>query len=166
MDGIWEDGEWTTWDEISHHVHLQDLRERFPHADPEVVEVFHDLLDDAARYRVLTGRHLDIFGELGELYAEIRFGIKRHRIRAAGSDGRLGNDFVEIKTIGPESRSGTVRVKRAGNFSKLIVVRIDCDYEFECRVVERRALKKGTGKWICLSWSGLPDQVDGADQPS
>lgn len=157
MDGIWEDGEWTTWDEISHQIHLQDLHDRYPHANPEVVEVFHDLLDGAARYRSLNGRHLDIFGELGELYAEIRFGIKRHRLRAAGSDGRLGNDFIEIKTIGPESRSGRVRIKRAGNFSKIVIVRIDDELRFQCRMIERKALTKGAGKWMTVSWSSLAE---------
>lgn len=163
MDAIWEGDEWTSWDEVDRHVYLQDLGDEFPHADPEVVEVFHDLLEDAARYRALAGRHLDIFGELGELYGEIRFGIKRHRVNAAGSDGRLGNDFIEIKTIGPTSHNAKIRVNRAGNFSKLIVVRIDSDYVFDCRVVSRRALKKGTGKWIRVSWSGLPALTDDGD---
>lgn len=115
------------------------------------------LIESAARYRELTGRHLDIFGELGELYAEVKFGIKRHRLRAADSDGRLGNDFSEIKTIGPDNnRSDKVRVKRSGNFNKLIAVRIDDGYGLEARVVERKMLKKGLGKWITLSWSSLP----------
>ena len=155
MDGIWDGGDWISWDEINRHVYLQGLRDHFPHADPEVVEVFQDLVDGAAQYRALTGRHLDIFGELGELYAEIRFGIKRHRLRAAGSDGRRGNDFYEVKTIGPEKRTDKVQVKRAGHFNKLVIVRIDDDYAFDARVVDRKALNKGTGKLINVSWSRL-----------
>lgn len=156
LEAIWDDGEWTGWDEISRHVYLQDLKKRFPHAELAVVEVFQDLIESAQCYRELTGRHLDIFGELGELYAEIKFGIKRHRLRAAGSDGRLGNDFIEIKTIGPDSRSKKVRVKRSGNFSKLIVVRIDDGFDFQARTVERKMLRKGVGKWFTVSWSSLP----------
>lgn len=143
---------------------VNDLRDEYPHAEPEVVKIFNDLVDGAARYRELTGRHLNIFGELGELYAEIKFGIKRHRLYAAGSDGRLGNDFVEIKTIAPTSRSNKVQVKRSGNFSMLLVVRIANDYGFEARMVERKALKKGVGKLITLSWDGLP--AAGAEEPS
>ena len=165
VEGIWDDGEWTGWDEISRHIYLNDLRDNYPHADPEVVEVFHDLVESAAQYRELTGRHLNIFGELGELYAEVKFGIKRHRLYAAGSDGRLGNDFIEIKTIGPGNRSNKVRVKRSGNFSKVMVVRITDDYGFEARMVERKVLRKGSGKWITLSWSSLP-AADAEDPPT
>lgn len=155
MEGIWDDGEWIGWDEINRHVYLNELKDEYPHADPEVVEVFLDLVDGAERYRELTGRHLNIFGELGEIYAELKFGIKRHRLHAAGSDGRLGNDFVEVKTIGPGNRSNKVRVKRSGNFSKLMVVRITDDYGFEARMVERKVLKKGVGKLITVSWDSL-----------
>lgn len=154
MQGIRDDDEQIGWEDISQHVH--DLSDGYPHADPDVVEVFHDLVESAVRYRELAGRHLNIFGELGELYAEVKFGLRRHRLYAAGSDGRLGNDFIEIKTIGPGNRSKKVRVKRSGNFNKLIVVRIDDDFQFEARVIERKVLRKGLGNWITLSWSGLP----------
>ncbi len=130
------------------HIYLNGLRDNYPRADPEVAEAFHSLVQVAAKYRELTGRHLSIFGELGELYAEVKFGIKRHRLHAAGSHGRLGNDFIEIKTIGPGNRSNKVRVKRSGNFSKVMVVRITDDYGFEARMVERKVLRKGLGKWI------------------
>jgi hypothetical protein len=160
VEGIWDDGEWTSWDEISRHVYLQDLRDRFPCADPEVVQIFLDLIESAQRYRALSGRHLDIFGELGELYAEITLGIKRHRLRATGSDGRLGNDFIEIKTIGPTNRNNKVRVKRSGNFNKLLIVRISDDLALETRMVERKSLRKGSGKWITVSWSSLPAALE------
>jgi hypothetical protein len=156
MDDIWDDGEWLSWDEINRHVYLNDLQELYPAADLEVVEIFEDLVDTALRYRHATGRHLAIFGELGELYAEIKFGIKRHRIGAPGSDGRLGNDFIEIKTISPDKNSNKVLVKRSGNFSKLVVVRISGDYEFEARMISRKALSKGEGRHASISWSRLP----------
>lgn len=126
-----------------------------PSGEPEVAQAFRNLVDVASKYRELTGRHLSIFGELGELYAEVTHGIKRHRLYAAGSDGRLGNDLIEIKTIAPGNRSNKVRVKRSGNFSKVMLVRITDDYDFESRMVERKMLRKGSGKWITLSWSGL-----------
>ncbi len=162
MDGIWDDGEWTSWDEIDRLLYEKALREAYPAADPDVVEVFADLVEAAQRYKAITGRHLAVFGELGELYAEIKFGIKRHRVGAPGSDGRMGNDFVEIKTIGPDKRTAKVLVKRAGNFSKLVVVKITDELEFEARMIPRKALAKGSGKHATVSWSSLaPEPEDG-----
>jgi hypothetical protein len=155
-DGVWDDGEWISWDYINHHVYLNDLRDTYPEADLEVVAVFEDLVANAIDYKALTGRHLAIFGELGELYAEIKFGIKRHRVGAPGSDGRLGNDFVEVKTISPIKNSDKVQVKRAGNFNKLVVVKIDENYKFEARMIRRKQLSKGEGKHASVSWSKLP----------
>ena len=85
-DAIWDDGEWISWEWINDKLHEQDLRERYPEADPELVEVFEELVYDAARYKHVTGRYLPIFGELGELFAEITFGIKRHKPRTQGSE--------------------------------------------------------------------------------
>jgi len=156
-DGIWDDGEWISWDSINHHLYLQERQEEFPNANPELIEMFDDLVDSAIRYKEVTGRYLPLFGELGELYAEIKHGITRHRARAQGSDGRLGNDFVEVKTISPEKSNTKVHVKRAGHFSKLLVVRISEDYEFESRMIDRKALQKGQGKKTSVSWSKLPE---------
>ena len=165
MERIGIDGDRVGQGDISRPIYLNGLRDNYPRADPEVAEAFHSLVQVAAKYRELTGRHLSIFGELGELYAEVKFGIKRHRLYAAGSDGRLGNDFIEIKTIGPGNRSNKVRVKRSGNFSKVMVVRITDDFRFEARVVERKVLKKGSGKLITLSWGSLP-AADSEDPPT
>jgi hypothetical protein len=79
---------------------------------------------------------------LGELYAEIKYGIKRHKPHTRGSDGKLGNDFVEIKTISPEKDGGQVQVKRAGNFNKLLVIKISEGFEFDGRFIERKQLSK------------------------
>lgn len=160
MDGM--DGRSAGLDETSRRCYLDSAMEGFPSAESEVTEVFRNLVQTAVQYRALSGRHLDIFGELGELYAEVTFGIRRHRLRAAGSDGRLGNDFIEIKTIGPDNRSEKVRVKRAGHFNKLLVVRIDDGYGFEARMVDRKALSKGRGKLITVSWRSLLDPAQPA----
>lgn len=158
-DGIWDDGEFISWDYINSYLADKERQAEFPKARPELIALFHDLVNIAIEYRGVTGRHLPLFGELGELYAEITFGISRHRPRAQGSDGKLGNDFVEVKTISPEKRNGKVKVKRAGNFSKLIVVRISENYEFEARILDRRALKRGHGKTASVSWNSV-------DQPA
>ena len=88
MDGVWDDGEWISWDEINEQLYVQDLKGRYPKADPNITRIFENLVDLAAEYRRVTGRYLPVFGELGELFAEITFGIKRNRPRAQGSDGR------------------------------------------------------------------------------
>jgi hypothetical protein len=152
-DGIWDDGEWISWDWINGQIYEQELAETYPTAEPELVEVFERLVEAATNYKALTGRYLQIWGELGELYAEIKFGVKRHRPHAAGSDGKLGNDFVEVKTISPENAKSKIHVKRAGNFNKLLVVRISRDFKFEGKLIDRRELGKGSGKLARVSWS-------------
>ena len=152
-DGIWDDGEWISWDWINQQIYEQELRAEYPQADPKLIDVFERLVEVAADHKAITGNYLQVWGELGELYAEIKFGIKRHRPKAQGSDGKLGNDFVEVKTISPEKSAHKVQVKRKGNFSKLLVVKISESFEFEGRIVDRSALGKGTGKVARLSWS-------------
>ena len=154
-DAIWDDGEWISWDWINEQLYEQELRERYPEADPELVEVFESLVYEAARYKQVTGRYLPIFGELGEIFAEITFGIKRHKPRTQGSDGRLGNDFIEIKTITPEKKKEQVSVKRQGNFNKLLAIKINEDFEFEARMIDRKNISKGKGKEAKVSWSSM-----------
>lgn len=154
-EGIWDDGEWVSWDWINRQLCEQERQAEFPSANPEILEIFDRLVDVATEYKIVTGRYLPLWGELGELYAEIKFGIKRHRPMAQGSDGKLGNDFVEVKTISPEKRAGKVQVKRSGNFSKLLVVKITEDFEFEAKMINRHALKKGTGKHAAVSWETM-----------
>lgn len=71
----------------------------------------------------------------------------------AGSDGKLGNDFVEVKTISPEKDVPEVLVKRAGNFNKILLVKINSDFEFESRLVNRKDLPKGDGANVRVTWS-------------
>jgi hypothetical protein len=157
-DGIYDDGEWISWDWINGQLYKQELAEEFPEADEDVINVFDDLVRAAVEYKDITGRYLQIWGELGELYAEIKYGLKRHKPGTAGSDGRLGNDWVEVKTISPEKQSVMVQVKRAGNFNKLLVVKISEDFEFESRVVDRKLLGKGEGRHARINWDSMPDK--------
>ena len=129
-------------------------------APPELVAIFEDLVAAAAAYRTLTGRYLQIWGELGELHAELRYAIKRHRPHTPGSDGKLGNDYVEVKTISPEKNSAVVQVKRSGNFNKLVVVKISDDFQFESRMLDRRRIPKGEGAHARIEWARLPRSAD------
>ncbi len=154
-DGIYDDGEWISWEWINGQLYKQEIQQIYPQVEPELAMLFEDLVESAQAYHHLTGRYLQIWGELGELYAEVKYGIKRHKPHTKGSDGRLGNNFVEIKTISPEKDGGQVQVKRAGNFNKLLVVKISEDFEFEGRFIDRKRLSKGEGTHARVSWSTL-----------
>lgn len=159
-DGVWDDGEWISWDWINQQIHEQELKERYPNASIELIRVFEELVYTAVYYKDATGRYLPVFGELGELFAEITFGIKRHKPRTQGSDGRLGNDFIEVKTITPEKKSEKVVVKRKGNFNKLVIVKISEEFEFEARMIDRKNMSKGSGKIATVSWSSIKPKQD------
>ncbi len=151
-DGIWDDGEWISWDWINGQLADQELQREYPKANLEVVRIFEDLVSCAEAYRCETGRYLQIWGELGELYASIKFGVVLHRPGTQGSDGRLGNDWIEIKTISPEKTHNIIHVKRAGNFSKLLVVKISEAFEFRATLIDRKLLGKGKGKHAKVRW--------------
>lgn len=120
---------------------------------PELVTIFESLVKNAESFYRLTNRYLQIWGELGELYAEIEYGIKRHKPHTRGADGKLGNDFIEVKTISPEKNKDQVKVKRAGNFNKLLIVKISKDFTFKGQLIARKDLSKGEGKHATASWS-------------
>ena len=123
---------------------------------PELATIFESLVESAMSYHALTGRYLQIWGELGELYAEVECGVARHKPNTRGSDGKLGNDYVEVKTISPEKNSAKVQVKRAGNFNKLLVVKITEDFRFEARLLDRKKMSKGEGTHAGVAWTSIP----------
>lgn len=63
--------------------------------------IFQNLLAVAHDYHSLTGSHLQVYSDLGEVYGAITHGTIQRRNYAQGSDGKLGNHFVEVKTITP-----------------------------------------------------------------
>jgi hypothetical protein len=144
---------------ITGRTYEQDINRDYPQVDPLLAMLFENLVQNAASYHTMTGRYLQIWGELGELYAEVKYGIKRHRPHTKGSDGKLGNDYVEVKTISPEKDGAQVQVRRSGNFSKLLVIKIDARFRFEGRFIDRKSLSKGTSTFARVSWSTLaPEQ--------
>lgn len=123
-------------------------RDGFPLSTLEQTEIFHDLIDCAIRHFENTGRYLQIWGELGEIYAEIKFGLRRHGTHTAGSDGTIDGKLVEVKTISPEKASDLVLVKSQGDFEQLLIVRIDRDFQFKGKLIDRNALKGVGGKFL------------------
>jgi len=159
-DGIWDDGEWISWDEINEQIRYQEWRARYPDADLSLVETFENLIAAAESYHELTGRHLQVYGDIGEMFGAITHGIKLHRNYAQGSDGRLGNHFVEIKTITPFKRTNIVEVNLERNFSKLFIVKINEAFEIRGKLIDRKALPKTTAKKLRLDWDSLPTLED------
>lgn len=152
---MWDDGEWVSWDEINQQIQYKEWRAKYPNADLSVVPIFEDLLLAAESYFRASGRHLQVYGDLGELYGAITHGIKLHRNYAKGSDGRLGSDFVEIKTITPFKSNDIVEVNLDRHFNKLLIVWINADFEIRSKLVDRSALPRSPSK-LRLSWGQLP----------
>lgn len=151
-NAIYDDGEWITWTEINSHLAQQELKARYPNADLELIPVFESLLSTAEHYHLLTGRHLQVYGDIGELYGAITYGITLHRNYAQGSDGKLGNDFVEVKTITPFKSNDIVSLNLKRNFSKVLLVKIGRDFEVSGKLIDRKALPKVKGDRLMLSW--------------
>ncbi|WP_244914689.1 hypothetical protein [Rhizobium sullae] len=94
-------------------------------------------------------------GDIGELFGAITYGIKLNKSYAQGADGRLGNDYVEIKTITPFKSRDEVFVKLSGNFSELLVVKIKADFEVSSRMVDRSAPPKTAKPFLTIRWEDL-----------
>lgn len=154
-NAFWDDGEWITWDEINEQIQYKEWRARYPNADLSLVSVFENLLETAQSYHELTGRHLQVYGDIGELYGVITHGLKLHRNYAQGSDGRIGNDFVEVKTITPFKSDDVVTLNMARNFNKVLIVKINENFEITGKLIDRRSLPKSTGDRLRLDWASF-----------
>lgn len=127
---------------------LFQSRAGLPFSVPEQKQIFRDLVDCAARHFENTGRYLQVWGELGEIYAEIKFGLHRHATHTAGSDGTIVGKLVEVKTMSPEKASNYVLVKSQGDFEQLLIVRINRQFQFQAKLLERSELKAAGGKFL------------------
>lgn len=159
-NAIYDDGEWITWTDINSHLERLEFEARFPNLDVDLVPIFQNLLAVAQDYHHLTGNHLQVYGDLGELYGAITHGIKLHRNYAQGSDGKIGNHFVEVKTITPFKSNDTIRLNLKRNFSMVLIVKIDADFEVQSKLIDRKALPKVKGDWLNLSWSDIVTETD------
>ena len=156
-NAIWDDGEWVSWDEINQQIQYKEWGAKYPNADRSLVPIFEDLLSTAEHYHNVTGSHLQGYGDIGELFCASPHGMKLNRNYAAGADGRLGNDHVEVKTITPFKNSDMVEVKASGNFSKLFVVKITAEFEIAGRLIDRKYLPPAKCGKIQVRWRDLPN---------
>jgi uncharacterized protein DUF6998 len=132
-------------------------RDGLPYSTLKHIEIYNDLVDCAIRHFENTGRYLQIWGELGEIYAEIKFGLRRHATHTAGSDGTIDGKLVEVKTISPEKASDLVLIKSQGNFEQLLIVKFNQDFEIKAKLIDRSDLKGGVGKFLKGRFEGNPD---------
>lgn len=166
-DAVWDDGEWISWSwinrnmadpEDSEWVHPLELginvmlppKEKA--ATLAMYEIFASLVESAREYFELTGRHLPIYGELGEIYAELNHGLKRFEPNHPGGDGKIGDDIVEVKTISPHKSVDVVQVKKAGNFDKLLIVKISSDLKFNSVLIDRSELRSASANYLRAGW--------------
>lgn len=159
-NAFYDDGEWITWTEINSHLERLEFQACFPNLDVDLVPIFQDLLSTAAAYYDLTGRHLQVYGDLGELYGAITHGIKLHRNYAQGSDGKLGNHFVEVKTITPFKAKDMITLNLKRNFSKVLIVKIDADFEVQSKLIDRKALPKTKGDQLRINWADFASESE------
>lgn len=123
-------------------------RAGFPFDPNEQRHVLDTLVQCARRHFNNTGRYLQIWGELGELYAETKFGLCRHATNEKGSDGTIAGRRVEVKTISPAKRRQQIRVKSSGDFEQVLIVQIDHDFKFRGTLVNRETLTGGGGRFL------------------
>ena len=141
------------WNDISKFPLCPDEQYKSP---PELFESFRDKVLEAQGKKPATQDIHLIFGRLGEEFAAVMFGMTLHKNPTAeGSDGKLGNEFVEVKTITPAKSRDFVRLKRAGNFGKVAVVKVTRDFQFGARMVDREVLKKYPGTRVKLYWDEM-----------
>ena len=154
-NAIWDDGEWVSWDEINQQIQYKEWGAKYPNADRSLVPIFEDLLSTAEHYHNVTGSHLQVYGDIGELFCAITHGMKLNRNYAAGADGRLGNDHVEVKTITPFKNCDVVEINLDRNFSQVLIVKINADFEVRGKLIDRKALPKGKrrGNRLRIDWA-------------
>ena len=163
-DAVWEDGQWLPLldarDIEQRRSPLINLDHPVPDAPPndtKRVAVYDALLLNARRHLKLTGRHLEVYSDIAELYATLTYGIKFARNEEAGSEGRLGKDHYTVKVIAPTNTTETVTVKMSGNFSHLVVVKIAPNFRVTGRVVTRKDMPGTSDQMRKIRWSALPE---------
>lgn len=162
---FYDNGEWVTWTQIGeweerskHEDQIDDDQEEGDESNSvfNLDSALETLLSLAETHYHETGRHLNVYGDIGELFGASELGIKLHDdMYQEGSDGILGDKLVEIKTITPFKNRNQVIVKQSGNFDILLIVRVDEYFEISFRMVDRASLPKQKGKYFRIDWNTL-----------
>ncbi len=67
-----------------------------------------------------------------------------------------GSVLGENQQITPFKTKDVVVVDAAGNFNKLLVVKINEDFQVSGRMIDRKDLPKRQGRYLRVRWSDLP----------
>lgn len=155
IGAAWTGYQWLSWGDIDDPEHAAQIHRYFPDSDPAYIAALQGLLQTARVFNLITNRHLQVYGDIGELYGAVVYGIALHRLSAEGSDGRLGDDFVEVKTISPFKKWKIINLRMDRHFSKVLAVQVMQDFSIQGVMVSRSALPKPDGPEIILEWEFL-----------
>lgn len=61
-----------------------------------------------------------------------------------------------MKTITPFKTTETVTLNLKGNFNKVLIVKIDANFEVEGKLIDRKALPRTKRDILCLEWADFP----------
>lgn len=158
-DGIWDEGEWISWEYINRQLGEADEDEREDWTERVRAHVvksseLQGLIRRAIIEEERTPLPSPLWGQIGELCAAECYPMELVRAHAQGHDAKLGTELVEVKTITPRKARPFVRVKRSGNFSLLAVVRVSKTYELYVKLVRRKdVIKKSDGEYAIVTWA-------------
>ncbi|MBB3743114.1 hypothetical protein FHX10_002607 [Rhizobium sp. BK591] len=65
---FYDDGEWVSWSDVEEQLRYHEWRAKYPNAIRHLIPYFQELLALAESYHLETGRHLDVYGVIGELF--------------------------------------------------------------------------------------------------
>lgn len=86
-NAIWDDGEWVGWGEIEQQIQYKEWDAKYPNAGQSQIPIFKNLLSVAEQYNKAISSNLQAYGEIGELFGAITFGLKQNR-NCGGLPGR------------------------------------------------------------------------------
>lgn len=87
-------------------------------------------------------------GKLGEIYAEIEFGLRRHGTHKAGSMAPSTARSGRSSPFLPEKGNDRVLVKRQGDFEQITNASIDENFQFTGKLIDRSRLMGGGGRFL------------------
>ena len=61
-----------------------------------------------------------------------------------------------MKTITAFKTTEAVTLNLKGNFSKVLIVKVDANFEVEGKLIDRKALPKTKRHTLCLEWADFP----------
>lgn len=114
----WTPDQWLSWGGIDDPTEADQIRCRFPDAEATNIAALKGPLHAARSFHTPINHQLQVDGDTGDLYGAIVRGIVLHRFNAQGSDGWLGDGYVEINTISPIKKWKIVNLRMGRHFSK------------------------------------------------